>query len=186
MATTKRELEQLPDERAPESVRVLIPRIASAMIYDPRSKKGAIHVKPIDPNYMDATLAVSGCDWVLAEFLRTYHVRESEELQGVIGSLVMRKVPYVERHGDRSFVTVHLGAEDEILLLLLDSSQGVGRSSIGKSLGNTYTQGRITQALQALVKKRFAVKTSGGYAITGPGEAHISEVISRVQAKQGS
>src|SRR2546421_4875890 len=44
---TVKEIEK--DQRLPEGLRILIPRIAHAMIYDIRSKRGAIHVKEIDP-----------------------------------------------------------------------------------------------------------------------------------------
>jgi len=183
MSDLKKELENLPSEKFPDSVRILVPRIATAMIYDPRSKKGAVHVKPIDPDSLDATLAVSACDWVLAEILRIYHTQETAEIQQVIRSILVRKVPFVEKHGDESFVTVSLGsAENEILLLLIDNRDGMDRTLIGKSLKNTYTQGRVTQALQELLEnKRFVVlKADGNYAITGPGESHISAIISKM------
>src|ERR1700737_4654724 len=44
------------DTTLPEGLRVLIPRIAHSMIYDFRSKRGAIHVKEIDPRAIDAAL----------------------------------------------------------------------------------------------------------------------------------
>ena len=182
MNDLKREFVNLLSDKYQDSIRILIPRISTAMIYDPRSKKGAVHVKPIDPDYLDATLAVSACDWVLAEILRVYHTQETEEIQQIIRSILMRKVPFVEKHGKESFVTIPLGsAEDEVLLLLLDSRDGMDRKSIGASLKNVYTQGRVTQALQELVKrKRFAVlRSDGKYVITGPGESHISAVISK-------
>ena len=178
----KKELEDLPSDIYPDSVRLLIPRIASAMIYDPRSKKGAVHVKPVDPDYMDATLVVSACDWVLAELIRLYHTKEPKEIQDIIRSIVARKVPFVERHGEEVFVVVPLGAEDEILLLLLDNRDGFNRSDIGKSIGIFYAPPRVTEALHALQEKRFIVPTSDGrYVITGPGESHISALILRMK-----
>jgi len=182
MNDLKTELEKSPSTTFDDSVRILIPRIATAMIYDPRSKKGAVHVKPVNPDYLDATLAVSACDWLLAELVRLYHTQDSKQIQSIIHSLVMRKVPFVEKHEGKSFVTVPMGAEDEILLLLLDNSDGLDRTTIGECLKNNYTQGRVTQALQKLVqKKRFVVETSRrNYVITGPGEQHISGVIAKI------
>jgi hypothetical protein len=54
MSDLKKELEGLPSSKFQDSIRILIPRIATAMIYDPRSKKGAIHVKPMNPDFLDA------------------------------------------------------------------------------------------------------------------------------------
>ncbi len=183
MNDLKKELEQAPASQLQDSIRILIPRIATAMIYDPRSKKGAVHVKPIDPDYLDATLAVSACDWVLAEILRMYHTQETEELMQIIRTILMRKVPFVEKHGGQSFVTVPLGnAEDEVLVLLLDNKDGMNRKSIGKSLESTYTVGRPTQALKELIKKRYVVlrPDDKNYVITGPGESYISGVLSKI------
>jgi hypothetical protein len=180
MTELREKLEQLPQENFSESVRILIPRVTSAMIYDLRSKRGAVHVKPIDPDYLDSTLAVSAADWILAELLRTYHATDSDEVRNAIGSIITRKIPFVEKHGNASFVTVHIGAEDEILLLLLDRRTGMDRVTIGKSMGNVYTQGRITQSLQSLVKKRLIVKVDNVYAITGPGESRISKIVSNI------
>lgn len=182
MNALKKELENLQSEKAPDSIRVLIPRIATAMIYDPRSKKGAVHVKPVNPDYLDATLVVSACDWVLAELLREFHTKETEEIRQIIQSVIARKVPFVERHGEESLVTIPLGnAEDEILLLLLDNRNGLDRTTIGKWLKNFYTQGRVTQALQKLARQRLIfLNSESNYVITGPGEAHISALISKV------
>jgi len=180
MSDLRDELEDLPSQKFSESIRILIPRITSAMIYDPRSKRDAVHVKPVDPDFLDSTLAVSAADWILAELLRTYHVADTQELRNAIASIITRKVPFVERHGDASFVTVHLGAEDEILLLLWDMGAGTNRATIGRSMGKVYTQARITQSLQSLLKKRFIVKIDSLYEITGPGESHISQISSKI------
>jgi hypothetical protein len=43
------------------------------MIYDVRSKRGAVHVKEIDPRYIDVELSAMAASWILAEFIRLYH-----------------------------------------------------------------------------------------------------------------
>jgi hypothetical protein len=68
---TVKEIEKA--QNLPEGLRLLIPRIAHSMIYDVRSKRGAIHVKEIDPRRIDAALSVQAASWVIAEFLRQYH-----------------------------------------------------------------------------------------------------------------
>src|SRR5260370_15344701 len=182
MNKLKQELEGLPSSKFQDSIRILIPRIATAMIYDPRSKKGAVHVKPINPDFLDATLTVAASDWILAEFLRLYHSSETEKIQQLIRSILVRKIPFVEKHGGVSFVTRPMkNAEDEILLLLLDAQNGMDRKSIGASLGNTYTPGRVTQAIDELLKKRYIIKRPDQqHVISGPGETHISEELSKI------
>ncbi len=115
-------------------------------------------------------------------FLQTFHTRDSEEIQNAIKSILVRKVPFVERHGGESFVTVLLkNAQDEILVLLLDAKDGLDRKSIGHSLAKYYSPGRITQALQQLEKQRFTVlRSDRKYVITGPGESFISGIISEM------
>jgi len=184
MNDLKTELQKSPSTTFDDSVRILIPRIATAMIYDPRSKKGAVHVKPIDPDYLDATLSVSACDWVLAELLRIYHTKDPEEIQHIIQSILVRKVPFVEKHGGQSYVTVPLkNAGDEVLMLLLDNKDGMDRTSIGKSLENNYSPGRVTQALDELMdkgKRYIILRPDNKYVITGPGESYISGALSKI------
>jgi hypothetical protein len=181
MNELKKELESLPSSKFQDSIRILIPRIATAMIYDPRSKKGAVHVKPMNPDFLDATLTVAASDWILAEFLRLYHSSDTERIQQIIKSILVRKIPFVEKHGGVSFVTHPMkNAEDEILLLLLDAQDGMDRKAVGISLGNTYTPGRVTQAIDELLKKRYIIKRlDGQHVISGPGETHISEELSK-------
>ena len=183
MNELKEELHKSASTEFSDSIRILIPRIATA-IHDLRSKKGAVHVKPVDPDYLDATLAVSACDWVLAQLLSIYHAKKPEEMQHIIKSVLFRKVPFVEKHGGQSFVTMPLkNAEDEVLLLLLDNKNGMDRKSIGESLGNNYTPSRVTHALQALMgkDKRYIIRRRDKkYVITGPGESYISQEISKI------
>jgi hypothetical protein len=58
------------DGKLPESLRVIVPRIASAMLFDVRSKRGAAHVKEITPRHIDASLAAHAASWIVAEFIK--------------------------------------------------------------------------------------------------------------------
>jgi len=177
----KEKLEKIPKDKLPESVRILIPRITSSMIYDPRSKRGAVHVKPINPDYIDAVLTVSACDWIISEFLRLYHTSDTQEIIEIINSLVRRKIPFIEKHEEETFITIDLGCANEILLLLLNSQNGLNRKEISNTIQAHYTQGRITQCLKWLISKRFILKKSDDkYIISGPGENEISKVLARI------
>lgn len=176
----KIKLEKTSSEKLPESVRILIPRIASSLIYDPRSKRAAIHVKEVNPDYMDASLVISACSWIIAEFVRIYHTSDSRKIVEIINSLMQRKIPFIETHEGKTFVTKPIDCESEILLLLLNSPNGLNRKEIGSVLGRYYTQARITQSLQELGKKRYIIKPNDKYIISGPGEEIINLKLSKL------
>ena len=94
-----KELEHLPKSKFPNSIRIHIPRVLRA-IYDIRSKRGVAHIGELRPNLMDATFAVSACDWITAEFIRLYHTDDSNEAQKTIDSIVERKVSIIEEFGE--------------------------------------------------------------------------------------
>jgi hypothetical protein len=176
----KAKLQNSPADQLPESVRLLIPRIASSLIYDPRSKRGAVHVQEVDPSYLDANLVVSGCSWILAEFVRLYHTSDTKKVVGLVNDLAQRKVPFVEVHEGEVFVVRPLDCQSEILLLLLNSPNGLDRRHIGVSSGRFYTPGRITQALQELEGRREILKVGDKFIISGSGDKRINKVLSRI------
>jgi len=173
-------LEKTPREKLPESIRVLVPRITSSLIYDLRSKRAAVHVKEINPDYIDASLVVSACSWVLAEFVRLYHISESEKIIEIINELMQRKVPFIEIHEGKPFVTKALDCQSEILLLLLNYPTGLSRKQLGITLGKHYSQPAITLALQALEEARQILKINENYEISGPGETRINALLSKL------
>jgi hypothetical protein len=173
-------LEKTPREKLPESIRVLVPRITSSLIYDLRSKRAAVHVKEINPDYIDASLVVSACSWVLAEFVRLYHISESEKIIEIINELMQRKVPFIEIHEGKPFVTKALDCQSEILLLLLNYPTGLSRKQLGITLGKHYSQPAITLALQALEEARQILKINENYEISGPGEERINAFLSKL------
>lgn len=175
-------LQQIPHDKMPESLRIIIPRVCQA-IYTLRSKKDAVHVKPIPSGYIDSTLAVTACSWILAEFIRLYHTSEEKKIIEIINSLVSRKIPFIEKHGGEKFVTKRIGCKNEILLLLLDSPEGLSRKEIGKVL-KKYSQSTITESLKELEagEESFVVysEETRKYYITGFGENYITKLLSKM------
>lgn len=161
----------------PEPVRLLIPRVALGMIYDIRSKRGAVHVKEIDPRYIDAALAVHAGSWVMAEFLRLYHNSEEEAVARSMQALMHGHIPFVETFGDEEVVTRQVSCREELLLLLTKAEpDGLDRRALGQA--SKYSPPSVTRVLQHLDKRRLVHKmASGRYRITGPGLKHISEVM---------
>jgi hypothetical protein len=89
------------DTGLPQGLRLLVPRIAHSMIYDVRSKRGAIHVKEIDPRGIDAALSVQAASWVIAELLRLYHSDDEATVTVALQSLMRPHIPLVALFGYR-------------------------------------------------------------------------------------
>jgi hypothetical protein len=165
------------DQRLPEGLRLLMPRIAHAMVYDIRSKRGAIHVKEIDPRQIDAALSAQAASWILAELLRMYHADDETTVSLALESLMRPHIPWVERFGDEDVVTRDVPCELELLMLLARAApKGLDRSVIGQS--SKYRPPTVTSTLQKLDKARYVHRTRDGrYHVTGPGQQRMTEQL---------
>jgi len=168
------------DGKLPESLRLLAPRIAAAMVFDIRSKRGAAHVKEINPRYIDAALAAQAASWILAEFIRLYHVADESEVAEAMAALITRNVPLIESFDDQKVVTTPLLPETEVLLLIAASEpDGVDRKRLGQSAKHSAVA--VTRAVQKLETARHIHKTmSGAFRITGPGEQALAIQLTKI------
>jgi hypothetical protein len=103
----------------PESVRFHIPRVL-VLLYSIRNKRGVGHVGgDVDPNYMDAMIVVSGCDWVMAELVRMLHQLSPEAALALVQGLSVRRIPVVwDVGGGKRVLNVRLSFRDKMLVLL--------------------------------------------------------------------
>lgn len=165
------------DTSLPESLRILVPRIASAMIFDVRSKRGAAHVKEISPSFIDAALVVQACSWIIAELVRLFHSSNDEVVAKGMRALMGREIPFVEVFADEVVVTKDVKCDVEILLQLTKSgSLGLSRRVIGERIKQSPST--VSMALTALQKKRYIHKTKeGNFHLTGPGENHLASEL---------
>jgi hypothetical protein len=154
-----------------------VPRIAHAMIYDIRSKRGGMHVKEIDPRHIDAALATQAASWVLAEFLRLYHDHDEQAIARTMHELMTGHVPFIEQFGDENVVTGEVPCNIEILLLLTKGgAQGVERAALGKA--SKFSPSSVTQALKRMDSLRHVHRTRDGrYHITAPGEQELTRFL---------
>lgn len=161
-----------------ESLRLVIPRILYGMIYEIRSKRGALHVKEVSPQYIDAALSVQAASWVMAEFVRLYHDCDEGVVLEMMASLSKTYMPLVEEFGDEAIVTHDVPCELELLIMIARSKpSGVDRKSLGK-VCNLRPATTITSNLKRLARQRFVHKDkSGEYHITGPGEKQLSKLL---------
>lgn len=158
------------DGNLPESLRVLVPRIASSMLFDIRSKRGAAHVKEVSPRYIDASLAAHAASWILAEFVRLYYTASETTVAEAMAMLMFGNMPLIERFEDELAVTTPLTAETEILLLIsAREPNGIDRKLLGTSVKRPAST--VTRTIQKLIQLRHIHKLkSGAFRITGPGE----------------
>lgn len=159
----------------PESVSVLMPRILSAVAYDLRSKRGAVHVKGVNPQKRDAALAITSLSWVLAEMVAVFSDMSGQELDSVIASLMRRRLPLVESIGGRPVVTAKVPVFVECLLIIDVHPEGIDRREIGRLVKASPSS--ITHALSKLNKERLAHSNGGLWFITGPGEEILNRYL---------
>jgi hypothetical protein len=114
-----RDFEKLPSNVANDSYRIHIPR-ALVTMYNIRNKRGVGHLGgDVNPNRADASLLVACADWVLAEIFRIHYQCSLEEAQGVVDSLVQRRLVLVhESEQVKRVLLPSLSYKDQTLLLL--------------------------------------------------------------------
>jgi hypothetical protein len=103
-----------------DTLRLHIPRALIAL-YNIRNHRGVGHIGgDINPNISDSTLLNTGCDWVMAEFIRLFYVCDITEAENLVKRIVKRKISFVYTIEDRKRVLKVKGFENKILLLLLE------------------------------------------------------------------
>jgi len=171
------------EAKLPESLRLLVPRITSSMMFDVRSKRGAAHVKEINPRFIDATLAANAASWVLAELVRLYHVADERAVAEAMAALMKGNLPLIERFEDEIAATVPLPPDTEVLLMVAASEpDGMDRKGLGLCVKHSAVA--VTRATKKLEKARHIHKMkSGMFKITGAGER---ELVARLAAVNGT
>lgn len=159
-------------EALDESASILMPRILAATAYDLRSKRGAAHVKGVNPQKRDAALAITSMSWVLAEMLALFGDIAGHKLDGVISTLMRRKTPLVEHVGGQPIVTAKLPAHVETLLIIEGHRDGIDRRALGKLVKASPSS--ISHALAKISKERLAHCVEGLWFITGTGEESLN------------
>jgi hypothetical protein len=160
-----------------ESVSRLIPGVLYSMVYEVRSKKGAAHVKGIDPSQMDASLAITAASWVVGELLRLYHTSDDQAVRMYLSSLMRAKVPFIETIAGEIVITKQVPATLEVALLL-SSEPGVGmsRTALGKAAGCSPPS--VTRALGKLTDQKWVHQAANGnYFLTARGESNVADWI---------
>ena len=104
-----------------ESIRLTIPR-ACRIVYEIASNRGARHdADEIDPNEMDATVAVSVCSWIVAEMLRVAQKGSLDPagVQEIVAGLIQKRYPHIEEVQGRIYVSIKGLSAREIAIAAL-------------------------------------------------------------------
>ena len=119
--TAVTQLRQLSGSQHADTVRLTVPR-ACTFVYDIASNRGARHdPDEIDPNKMDATVAISIASWIVAELLRFADSGNStpETTIAMVEELIEKRYPDFENIDGRIYVNLNgLSAPDLGLMLL--------------------------------------------------------------------
>lgn len=102
-----------------ETFRIHIPR-ALLTIYTIRNRRGVGHLGgDVNPNFADATLIATTADWILAELYRVAFTVSQTNAQGIVDSLVRRRLLLVHQVGAiKRILDPSLKYSDQTLLLL--------------------------------------------------------------------
>lgn len=165
-----------PGGSFPDSIRLHVPR-AIRVVYDIRNTRDAAHLAPgdIDPNLQDATLVVTGLDWIMAEFVRLYHGTTNAEAQRIVDGLVARKVPSVQDFdGFLKVLNPGLKASEYVLLLLYErGTAGATYAELEQWVHPSMRQ-NLRRTLKALVDgKAFVHQGSKGFLLTRLGMQEV-------------
>jgi hypothetical protein len=179
-AQTAKQLEN--DTGLPEPIQILIPRIALAMVYDLRSKRGAVHVKEIDPRGIDVDLSAKAASWIIAELIRLYHVDDENAVRLEMTALTRATFPLLESIDGEDFVSKKVPSRVEVQLLLgRKGGEGATRSQLGKMAKCDAPS--VTKAIQSLQKDRLIHQTEKAvYYLTGTGEADLMKWLAENKA----
>ena len=176
-------LKKADSSKHSESVRLLMPDIALSLIYQPRSKLGSVHQKPITPDYIDAKLTVEASNWIMAEFLRQYGINDVEKVSGLINNIVKEHVPIIQKINNEIFVDADITCDEEILIRLHESLDGLTRNEFGKAISN-FASSTITNSLSKLKRSRSIFLTSNEkYIIAESGRRRINKRMIEMSSK---
>lgn len=170
-----RRLANIVQGEQPDSIRIHIPR-ALRVVYDIRNKRDAAHLADdIDPNLQDATLVGGILDWVMAEFVRLYHIVSPDEAQRIIGDLVSRQAPVVqELEGFLKILNPNLKAADRVLLLLYQRGAKQVSAAELRSWVHPKMVSNLNRTLYQMEHDRALIHSAGGvFQITDLGKLEV-------------
>jgi hypothetical protein len=166
-----------------DSLRLTIPR-ACVYIYDITSNRGARHdPQEIDPNKMDATVAISVSSWILAELVRFAKKGSTPDLAGgLIEALMEKQMPYFEEIDGRVYINIDKLSAAEVGLLLLYRIYPK-RISRAELIGQIIRHGIREDASRVAVSRlsKYIDEVNDNWKIRGIGRAKAIKILSNIR-----
>lgn len=171
----EKELNRLDNygQRLGDGLRLHVVR-AVRLIYGIRNSRDIGHLKDgIDPSLQDATLVVSGLDWILAELVRVAHGVTAADAQELIAGIVTKEVPLIEVFDGRPVVLGDLSHKDHVLVTLYWAGVGtVPRASLRRWLPDRLVR-NLGRVLKAAEQEHLVHLDGDSIYLTRPGIKYV-------------
>lgn len=161
---------QLPKKTPIDEILYLaIPQTLKS-IFTIRSKKKVTHFKQNELDKIDADLAITSCNWVMAQFILIYHNSSPEEAIRIANLLINKKIPTIEEfeEGEYMILKRNMKFGDELLLWLYHFNKRMSNKELVKII-NPKSNSYISTYLQKLSKEKLIHKNQDGAIINKNG-----------------
>lgn len=165
-----------------DEIRLQIPR-GCILVYDITSNRGARHdPEELNPNEMDATLAMAICSWILAELLRfsSKGSLRPDEAKSLVDSVTRRRYPTFEEIDGRIYVhnsKYQTPLECAILILYALYPRRIDEGTISDSLNRHGFKGQGFRRDKLL--RYIDVNKDGKVLLRATGRQKAEEILSR-------
>lgn len=175
----------VPSRVGDRSLRILIPRMLTAL-YEIRNNRNVGHLGgDVDPNYLDATAVLSMTSWIVSELVRIFHNVSTKEAQESVDAVIERKTPLVWEIGDvRRVLDSTMSARDQTLVLLYQRPGWVGDKDLATSVEYSSAAMFRTRVLAPLHRARLIEfdSKSGKARISPTGSKDVEERVLKSRA----
>lgn len=167
----------------PDSLRLQIPK-ASVFIYDIACNRGARHdPDEINPNKMDAAVAIPVCSWILSELVRFADKKTNPDVSAsLIESLMEKKHPLIENIEGRLYINYKGLSARDIGILILDAAypKRIAQEALIDFIKrHGFSKGNAAVAVTRL--GNLADEKDGKLMLRGLGRSEADSILSRVR-----
>jgi hypothetical protein len=175
-------LTSLPSGSCDDSIRLTIPKLC-VFLYDITSNRGARHdPDKVDPNEMDATVAMPLLSWMLAELIRYSTGSSTDDAAFLVKRLTTRKYPYLENIEGRVYIN-KLGLKPkEIGILILNAiyPRRMSRKELDASIRRHGPSANST-AIALTRMKQLVDDQDGGWQLRGAGRREADLILESIR-----
>lgn len=172
--------EQKSSTQFNESLRITIPHTL-IIIYDIRNKRNIGHINgDIDENYIDATLSMGACSWILAELFRIFNIVSNiDEGNKIVNSIIKLKIPLIQDfNGFLKILNPSLSLTEKIMALLYyRGEEGCKEEELSLWIKNVRPS-NLRRAINNLEDNYAFVHNDGNKSVlTNTGRTHVEKNI---------